>query len=406
MELQFTVYNDAPANGLWLSPTWIGLHDGSFNLFDIGAEASPGLEQLAEDGLPATLDAEFAAFAPAGQSITLETPPNQFLPSSDIQPFFYPSAIVEIDPETQGHFSFASSILPSNDAFIGSLESIDLFDEEGNFLGEQNFELFGDDVFDAGTEFNTERDAALINQTEPNTGIDGNGVVGPHPGFNGSAGNPISEGQVILGGTNEFGNFIDPIAADFTLPDAEVATVHVNTVSRFTGSSVDDVFVGGGSNDLVNGGAGDDRLIGGDGWDWLEGGEGDDFLIGGDGNDTLIGGSITGGGGGGNDVMFGGDGDDGFVGSSGDDVLHLGEGDDGFQVTTGHDVVLDFTSGEDVIMLFAIEGIDDFSSAIAAATDFGAGTTFDFGDSLGAPTELTLLGVSRGDLDAGDFLFF
>ena len=399
MELRFVFYNDAPVNGLWLSPTWLGLHDGSFNVFDLGAEASPGLEQLAEDGQPAGLDAEFAAAAPDGQSAILQTPPNPFLPSFDIQPFFFPEATLTVDPETQGHLSFASSVMPSNDAFIGSADAINLFDDAGNFLGEQNIEVLGSDVLDAGTELNTERDALLINQEEPNTGIDGNGVIAPHPGFNGSAGNPISEGKVILGGTNEFGNFIDPVAADFTLPGAEVATVHVNTMEQYTGTDGADVYFGGAADDFASGGAGDDILIGRGGWDWMDGGDGDDLILTGRGNDVLVGGA-------GDDVLFGGKGNDGFLPGDGNDVMRGGEGDDGFNVATGFDVILDFTPGEDVLMMFGIDGVTDFESAMEAAVDLSLGTLFDFGDSLGAPTQLLLPGVSTDDLSAGDFLIF
>lgn len=45
-----TVENLAPANGVRLSPFWVGFHDGSFDSYDGGTPSSPELERLAEDG--------------------------------------------------------------------------------------------------------------------------------------------------------------------------------------------------------------------------------------------------------------------------------------------------------------------------------------------------------------------
>ena len=81
-------------------------------------------------------------------------------------------------------------IIPSNDAFIaspGDPTALRIFDAYGNFLG-GTFDVQGSDVMDAGTEVNTERDAAFLNQTGPNTGQTENGVVALHPGFIGSVG--------------------------------------------------------------------------------------------------------------------------------------------------------------------------------------------------------------------------
>lgn len=38
--LNITVDNLSPTQGVFLSPLWIGFHDGSFNTFDPGATAS------------------------------------------------------------------------------------------------------------------------------------------------------------------------------------------------------------------------------------------------------------------------------------------------------------------------------------------------------------------------------
>ena len=153
-------------------------------------------------------------------------------------------------------------ILPSNDAFVGTLDPVQLFDENGDFLGNQTLTFEGSDVYDAGTEVNTELDAAFINQMGPNTGETENGVIRFHDGFNGSVGNPEGEGdQIILGGTNAFGDTIDPTAADFTIDGAQIAEVSIELVNVSLGSDSDETFIQNfGSATRIDGGEGSDTI--------------------------------------------------------------------------------------------------------------------------------------------------
>ena len=57
--MKVTVENLAPENGTFLTPAWIGFHNGGFDSYDGGAAASAGLERIAEDGNPAGLSMEF-----------------------------------------------------------------------------------------------------------------------------------------------------------------------------------------------------------------------------------------------------------------------------------------------------------------------------------------------------------
>ena len=41
------IENLSPPNGTFLTPVWFGIHDGSFDLFDVGTAATAGLESLA-----------------------------------------------------------------------------------------------------------------------------------------------------------------------------------------------------------------------------------------------------------------------------------------------------------------------------------------------------------------------
>ena len=223
--LRITVTNTSPDGGTFLTPFWFGLHNGAFDLGDIGASASTGLEALAEDGSFDAIVAELtgadagalggAVFGDAGPIATGEIA----------------TTLLNVDGASLPYISLAAMLLPSNDAFIGTLEAVELFGEDGDFIGPVTLNFDGSRVYDAGTEVNTELDAAFINQTGPNTGETEAGVIALHPGFNGSEGNPNGEGdQIILVGTNAFGVPIDAVAADFTREGAQIARVTIEEV--------------------------------------------------------------------------------------------------------------------------------------------------------------------------------
>jgi len=49
--LEVTVENLSPENGAVVTPVWFGLHDGSFDTFEVGESASSGVMYLAEEGI-------------------------------------------------------------------------------------------------------------------------------------------------------------------------------------------------------------------------------------------------------------------------------------------------------------------------------------------------------------------
>ena len=69
----FTLQNNAPENGVFLTPVWLGVHDGTFDLFTGGDAASAGLERLAEDGNTGPLSTAFASSSGAGLDLTVAT---------------------------------------------------------------------------------------------------------------------------------------------------------------------------------------------------------------------------------------------------------------------------------------------------------------------------------------------
>ncbi len=106
------------------------------------------------------------------------------------------------DPKSQ-YLSFIVMLVPSNDAFFGtdSAHPIRLYDGNGRFNrghGPIKIKIDRKDIFDAGTEVNTESaaDTAFFGQTVAGTGThpDTNPVIHKHPGF----------GRNILDGFNIF----------------------------------------------------------------------------------------------------------------------------------------------------------------------------------------------------------
>ena len=306
-------------------------------------------------------------------------------------------------------------VLPSNDAFVGTAAGVRLFNDAGHFLGESTTVFSGDSVRDAGTEYNTELDAAFINQTAPNTGLTEGGVVRVHEGFNGSAGNPDgilsnipgSPGdQIILGGTNAFGDEIVPEAADFTLPGAEIAVVHINKVVETTGTPGRDVIRGGSADDLIDSGSGNDIISSGNGWDVVNSGSGNDIVFTGNGDDAVWAGSgndhVSGGqgddvidGGDGNDLLFGNNGADSLSGGNGRDLLSGGDGGDALNGGAGSDILL------------GGQGNDNLSGGASGdLLSGGSGNDLlDGGDGkdrlFGGFNNDTILGGAEGDLIGG-----
>ena len=293
--IQVTVENTLPEGGTFLTPVWFGFNDGEatdFSTYVRGEAASTGLERLAEDGNVASIATEFSqATGDNGVDATIfglgaGAP-------GPIDPGETASFIINVDPADvgEGNFVWATMVIPSNDAFLsspGNPLADPIFNSDGEFLGPIEILRFGSDVLDAGTEVNTELDAAFLNQMAPNTGIDENGVVALHVGFNGSEANPDGTPVNILGGTTAAGTTVDPEIGDFTLNGGQQLLIRI-LVDRAVFGGDDELF-GGEGNDTIEGGYGDDLLDGGSGNDILIGGSGDDVLRGGSGQDTLDGG--------------------------------------------------------------------------------------------------------------------
>ena len=149
------------------------------------------------------------------------------------------SSVFVLDPTDNRYYTYASMVIPSNDAFIGNGDPLafELFDEDGNLLP-INFAVPGSLVWDAGTEVNNETNAAFFDQTANNTGDDEGGSVQLHPGFLGSVGNP-GDTPIILGGIQTApptGRVFGTANADFTTDGYEL--LQVSLVAAGSGTTL------------------------------------------------------------------------------------------------------------------------------------------------------------------------
>ncbi|MEL6929529.1 MAG: spondin domain-containing protein, partial [Cyanobacteria bacterium J06600_6] len=222
-----TVENLAPANGTFITPVWVGFHNGEFDTYDQGRQASFGLESLAEDGATSGIAAEFIASgngAVEGTLLGLEGVEGPIDPGETVSQTF----TLDSDDPNSHYLNYASMVLPSNDAFIanGDPLGVPVFDAEGNFIG-ADFIIYGSEVLDAGTEINDEAIAstAFFGQSAPNTGETEAGVVELHPGF-------APEGRILSENGSDQNAVAAFTSADFTEPGYQLARISVRNTDE------------------------------------------------------------------------------------------------------------------------------------------------------------------------------
>lgn len=180
-EVTVEVTNLAPENGTFQTPVWVAVHDGSFDLYDRDQPISPELERLAEDG---TIGPIADAFRDTGAGLDgIASGPGPIAPGATASVSFF----VDARRGEEQFFSYASMVLPSNDAFVanGSPTAHRIINHRGRFVP-TSFVVTGAEVLDAGSEVNDELPAntAFFGQQTPDTGVTENGNVVLHPGFN------------------------------------------------------------------------------------------------------------------------------------------------------------------------------------------------------------------------------
>ena len=198
-EVSVTVSNIAPAGGNYVTPVWVGFHDGSFDSYNGGAPSQPGIERIAEDGNVTPISDDFRAgltyVDSAGASATVsssqagsERVDGVIANGAPIAPGETATARFNVDVTgANQYFSYASMVLPSNDYYIanGNPTAIDLSPLDGAPIGTSIAFKVGlsGTVNDAGTEVNDFATSAgnplfglAPGQSGPNEGADENGV--------------------------------------------------------------------------------------------------------------------------------------------------------------------------------------------------------------------------------------
>ena len=194
IDVTVKIENLAPENGTYLTPVWVGFHDGNFDFIEVGQSASEGLQRLAEDGNTLVIGDEFLD-PELGSGVVNGT----ISSGGDIPPLAPGTSAsltfsLDSDAFRSRYLSYASMVIPSNDAFIGNGDpkSHPVFNASGEFIGGE-FVVAGSQVWDAGSEINDEAAAntAFLAQEAPNTGEEQGGTIAQHAGYKAAGGGGV-----------------------------------------------------------------------------------------------------------------------------------------------------------------------------------------------------------------------
>ena len=199
-------------------------HDGSYDAFDVGSRASPGIAAIAHGRTGAALAEEFRSVHPGG----FITGVAHGLAFQNPELLQFHARDHDLDPVKHRYMSYVAQVFPSDDAFVGNdnPRAHEVFDERGVFQGPIVIDLTGADILDAGTRVNDETDIAGFDAfPTSDVGVASDEVIREHPGFNGSLANPSGAPVRILGGQAQYtlatdGSLhrVDPVLGDFTRP--------------------------------------------------------------------------------------------------------------------------------------------------------------------------------------------
>ena len=200
-EVRVSITNNSPTDGVYITPVWVGFHDGSFDSYNGGLSSQPGLESIAEDGNPAQISADFGNGLTyidnsGGGAVSATVASGQ--DGSERQqatigggPIGPGGTVVSdrfsLNDSINRYFSYASMVLPSSDYFLANGDPLahDLQPLYGAPFGTTISFDIGVSVNDAGTEindFDTSAGNGLFpglpaGQSGPNEGADEGGVV-------------------------------------------------------------------------------------------------------------------------------------------------------------------------------------------------------------------------------------
>ncbi|MEM6641044.1 MAG: spondin domain-containing protein [Pseudomonadota bacterium] len=220
--VEVTITNNAPNGGVYLTPVWVGFHDGSFDSYDGGAPSAPALEALAEDGNTGPISQVFAGTL-AGDPVAGRV--QGTLGGAPIAPGQTVTQTFDLTGDgANTYFSYASMVLPSNDYYVAN----------GNPLAHSLQALFdgiaNEIVFNIGTAGTVNDAGTEINDFATSAG---NGLF---PGLGGGQSGPnqgADEGGVnanVLG--DPFGGFLNtPGGFDLSLFNFNDTSLYANGIA-------------------------------------------------------------------------------------------------------------------------------------------------------------------------------
>lgn len=219
-ELTVKIENLASTGSLNLSPLFVAFHNGSFDTFNAGAPALPGLQPLAELGDPSGLITRLGTTDPGASWGTIPVPGMSGL--AQIEPGESGSKTFNVNGAVNRFFSFGAMVVPSNDAFTSNDNpmGIALFDAGGAFLGTKTILITGLDVWDAGTEANGLFGSAFIVGQDAMQHTPESANVMLHPGFGVFDGQMMPNGNVFNAAAANVG-----AGAGFTLARITISEV-------------------------------------------------------------------------------------------------------------------------------------------------------------------------------------
>ena len=181
IDVRVDISHNGPDGGVAITPAWIGFHSGSFDSYNGGLTAQPGLESIAEDGSTALVSSQFLDFdaTNGGYTYVGPGPADALVRTGDLRDQYRVDGTIgsetgppPIQPgetvsqnftiRTDGsnrYFSYLSMVLPSNDFFLANGDPLahdlmSLYDGQGSI----SFNIGGNNaspVNDAGTEAET-----------------------------------------------------------------------------------------------------------------------------------------------------------------------------------------------------------------------------------------------------------
>ncbi|MBK1880012.1 spondin domain-containing protein [Pelagicoccus mobilis] len=223
------VENVSQTDGLWFTPVFFGFHNGSFDTFDAGLTAPGPIEDIAEGGVVDGLvnDADAAGIKNhvlADDASEAGGPPVLFSPGESA--YF----TTTLDSLSNRYLSFASMLLPSNDAFFGNPNptQYELFDVFGNFKHGFQIDLFGSDIWDAGTEQNDFLGAPLSSLMGTSTETMGSVQLLGQSGLNEFSGRGLA-----VGGNLSDSLYVDDQIARISVQQVPDSTQYIGFLGAF-----------------------------------------------------------------------------------------------------------------------------------------------------------------------------